>query len=70
VSAAERPEVDAFMRFYLDVAPQLAADVGYVALPDRAYELARRRYAQRRTGAPFSGDHPGQTLTEIVGHGL
>ena len=35
--AAERPEVDAFIRFYLANAKDLAADVGYVALPDEMY---------------------------------
>ena len=41
--AAERPEVEAFIRFYLENAKNVAADVGYVALPDAMYaeELAK-----------------------------
>ena len=35
--AAERPEVEAFIHFYLANAKDLAADVGYVALPDAMY---------------------------------
>lgn len=39
VSAAsmERPEVQEFMRFYIENAAELAADVGYVASPDETY---------------------------------
>ena len=32
--ALERPEVEAFFRFYLDHVSQIAAEVGYIALPD------------------------------------
>ena len=35
--AAERPEVEAFIHFYLENAKNVAADVGYVALPDSMY---------------------------------
>src|SRR5215216_3328388 len=33
----ERPEVQEFVRFYLNEAPALAAEVGYVASPDETY---------------------------------
>lgn len=67
VKAAERPEVDAFVKFYMKHAGKLAADVGYVALPDDAYELARKRYADRVTGSVFGGDAPeGSTLVTIL----
>jgi phosphate transport system substrate-binding protein len=35
--AAERPEVEAFIHFYLENARHVAADVGYVAMPDAMY---------------------------------
>lgn len=35
--AAERPEVEAFIHFYLENAKHVAADVGYVAMPDQLY---------------------------------
>lgn len=35
--AAERPEVEAFIHFYLENAKHVAADVGYVAMPDEMY---------------------------------
>lgn len=52
--AAKRPEVDAFVNFYMENAATLAAEVGYVALPARVYELARGRYTARKTGSVFA----------------
>ena len=36
----QRPEVAAFVRFYLETAPALVAEVGYVPLPPEAYEAS------------------------------
>lgn len=36
-ASLEKPQVKEFIRFYLEVAPELVADVGYVALPDAEY---------------------------------
>ena len=51
--AADRPEVGEFVRFYLKNAPQLAAEVGYVALPSAVYELARQRFESGTVGSVF-----------------
>ena len=56
VAAAERPEVDAFVRYYLANAGTLSKEVGYVPLPDEVYQLALRRYEQRVTGSVFGGE--------------
>ncbi|RME12664.1 MAG: PstS family phosphate ABC transporter substrate-binding protein, partial [Ardenticatenia bacterium] len=53
--ALERPEVEAFVNFYLDNGATLAEEVGYVGLPEKAYELAKERVAQSITGSVFSG---------------
>ena len=55
--AAERPEVDAFVRFYLDPAnaTTLVREVGYVPLPERAYALALERFEKRIRGSVFAG---------------
>ena len=37
-ASLERPEVKAFIEFYLENAPALAAEVGYVALPQADYD--------------------------------
>ena len=54
--AAERPEVQAVVRFYLEHAAALSAQVGYIPLPERVYELARQRFEQRRTGTVFGSE--------------
>jgi len=51
--AADRPEVDAFVRFYLANAPKLVEDVGYVALPESVYGNAGTNWKNRRTGTQF-----------------
>ncbi len=38
--SAQRPEVRAFVEFYLDQAPALAAEVGYVAMPPEDYQAS------------------------------
>jgi phosphate transport system substrate-binding protein len=52
-ASAERPEVDAFVNFYLENASTLAAEVGYVSLPSAVYEMARKRYEDRVTGSCY-----------------
>lgn len=44
-SSAARPEVRAFIDFYLDTAPIIAPDVGYVALPAELYEAGKTAFA-------------------------
>ena len=67
VTAAERPEVDKVITFYLDQLPMLAPAVGYVALPPELRELTRRRYTERRTGSVFTdGSTVGVTLEQLL----
>lgn len=42
-SAMERPEVSAFVRFYLDNASALVPDVGYIPLTDQEYQAERSK---------------------------
>lgn len=53
--AAQRPEVKAFVEFYLEHAAELAKEVGYVDLPATAYELARKNFQSGRLGTGFGG---------------
>ncbi|MFN3337183.1 MAG: PstS family phosphate ABC transporter substrate-binding protein, partial [Thermomicrobium sp.] len=48
---ADRPEMEAFIEFYLDNAAELSKEVGYIPLPDEAYELAKKRFRERKTGS-------------------
>jgi phosphate transport system substrate-binding protein len=62
-NAADRPEVESFVRFYLESAPDLVAEVGYVALPSKLYEIDKARFEKRVTGTVFGSGHKG-TLEE------
>ncbi|MEM6794638.1 MAG: PstS family phosphate ABC transporter substrate-binding protein, partial [Acidobacteriota bacterium] len=53
IPALERREVLAFADLYLEVASQAVRSVGYVELPERAYELNRDRLRRRRAGSAF-----------------
>jgi phosphate transport system substrate-binding protein len=65
-SLAEKPEVRAFVNFYLEHAPELVTEVKYVALPDGAYELAKKRVAEMKTGTIFGGkDAVGLKIEEL-----
>ena len=45
--AAERPEVEEFIHFYLENAKHVAADVGYVAMPDAMYAEQLEKFNSR-----------------------
>lgn len=49
----KRPEVEAFVKFYLDNAAELAEEVGYVRLPKSVYDAARSNFMKRKTGTQF-----------------
>jgi len=51
--AADRPESDAFIRFFIANAPKLVEEVGYVALPESVYGNALTNWKNRRTGTQF-----------------
>lgn len=52
---AGRAEVAAFIDFYLRHGPGLVKEVGYIPLPDAAYELVRARFSAKTTGSAFGG---------------
>jgi phosphate transport system substrate-binding protein len=54
-AASEREEVAKFVTYYLDHAAKLSAEVGYIALPAKAYELIKKRFVDRKTGSVFGG---------------
>jgi phosphate transport system substrate-binding protein len=66
--ASERPEVQAFARFLVAHAKALTAEVGYVPLPDRAYELVADRFERRVTGSVFDGkgSQVGVTVEQLL----
>ncbi len=65
--ALQRKEVQDFVSYYLNNAAKLSAEVKYVPLPKKAYDLAKGIYTRRRYGTVFSGDQAiGKTIEEIM----
>lgn len=62
--SADKPEVRKFVEYYMKTGAGLTKEVGYIALPDRAYELALRRFEKRVTGSVFGG-HGAQVGVKI-----
>lgn len=54
-AAASRPEISAYMKFYMEQGGALAKEVGYIPLPDAVYKLALERFEKRVTGSVFTG---------------
>lgn len=44
-SGAAKPQVRRFVEFYLEAAPQLVSEVGYIALPDAQYQASLANFA-------------------------
>lgn len=65
--SAERPEVKSFVEFYLKNVKELATEVKYLPLPDKAYELALERFSKLKTGTSFGGEQAiGITIEEVL----
>jgi phosphate transport system substrate-binding protein len=47
---ADRPDVKAFVEFYLGEGLGLAQEVGYITLPEAEASSARTRFANKTTG--------------------
>lgn len=65
--AAERPEVQKFVEFYMANADKLVREVNYVGLGDPIYKLVSERFAKRTTGSVFSGANTiGVTIDQLL----
>jgi len=63
---AEKPEVKAFVDFYIENAGKLSAEVGYVKFPDRLYNLVRTRWESRKVGTMYANAPAGATLEQLL----
>ena len=54
-SAAQRPEVQEFIKFYLTEGANLAKEVGYVPLPPQAYVTTMKHFTDKKMGTVFGG---------------
>ena len=54
-AAAKRPEVNAFIKYYLENAEWIVPEAGYIELPADVYEVALNNYSKKVTGSAFHG---------------
>jgi phosphate transport system substrate-binding protein len=54
--AAERSEVKSFVEYYLNNSATLAAEVKYIPLPKKAYDIASKHFKNRKIGTVFGGE--------------
>ncbi|MCS7150386.1 MAG: PstS family phosphate ABC transporter substrate-binding protein [Caldimicrobium sp.] len=67
VKAMDRPEVKEFVDFYLKNAGKISKQVGYIPLPEKAYDLGRKRVADKKIGTVFGGEpEVGLTVEELL----
>ncbi len=60
------PTVEKFVTYYLENAGELAKDVGYVGMPQEAYDLALKRFENRTTGTVFGAEGVDVTGTKVT----
>lgn len=66
-AATRRPEVQEFIQFYLTEGAELAKEVGYVPLPEQAYQLALKHFKEKKLGTVFGGTpEVGVTIDELL----
>ena len=54
LQSANSPVIQEFVHFYLENAPTLVKEVGYVPLPGEVYKLSRQRFLVKKTGSMFA----------------
>lgn len=66
-AAAFKPEVKAFVNFYLDNAPKLVAEVKYVPLPSEDYAAVKTHFKAMKPGTGFGGkSEVGIKITDLL----
>ncbi len=54
-AAQDNPSLEKFVEFYLEKAPQIVTQVGYIPLPEEGYHLARIHFQRFKVGTVFEG---------------
>ena len=57
-SATTKPQVDAFITYFLEAAKNLAKETGYLPLTDENYRAASERYGKKAVGAAKAKNKP------------
>jgi phosphate transport system substrate-binding protein len=65
--AADRPEIQQFVSMFFD-RTDLVKEVGYIELTPQIYDMARKHFADRKTGTAFGegGSQVGMTLEALL----
>ncbi|EAZ88544.1 PstS family phosphate ABC transporter substrate-binding protein [Crocosphaera chwakensis] len=65
--AQENPALEVFVEYYLDKAPELVAEAGYIPLPEDAYHLAKIHLQRFDVGSVFEGKPQiGLTISDVM----
>lgn len=54
-NALSRPEIQAFVEYFIQNAKNLVTEVGYIPLPPEAYDYASNKLKSQKTGSLFKG---------------
>lgn len=67
-AAYERPEVNAFVDFYLNEGPNIIPEIGYIPFSADFYDTLYERYLSGRTGSVFAegGSTSGVTVNDLL----
>jgi phosphate transport system substrate-binding protein len=66
-SSMDRPEIKEFVQFMMTEGADLVTEVGYVPLPEKAYQLAWKHYNDKKLGTVFGGvSEVGVTIEELL----
>jgi phosphate transport system substrate-binding protein len=66
-TAATRPEVREFVQFMMKQGSALVGEVGYVPLPQKAYDLAWSHFENKKLGSVFGGrNQVGITIDQLL----
>ncbi|HEX8551753.1 MAG TPA: PstS family phosphate ABC transporter substrate-binding protein [Abditibacteriaceae bacterium] len=65
--AMDKPEVAAFVDYYLNTVKEIVGTVGYVPLPDAVYDAVKARRTAKTVGSAYTNAADGATLETLYG---
>ena len=54
-AAQDNPALETFVEAYLEKAPEVVSQVGYIPLPEEGYRLAKIHFERGKVGTVFDG---------------
>lgn len=66
-SAQSNPDLRDFVKFYMETAPEVVTEGGYVPLPEEGYHIAWVNFHEGEVGTAFGGEpQPNLTIAELL----